>query len=178
MKKLKDHAISGVFVFLLLGIFAVISVVMVLFGANAYKNSSDRVEAHNAGRVLSSYVRAMARSWDSIGGIYAEEVDAVNLTYENDSDEPVVENLGKLDSVVLVRSDDEDGDLVIDRLYVYNGRLMERLQYEDEPFEPMRGMEICEAEAMSAEYEDGLLRLNIVYAGETTQVVIAPRAGR
>ncbi len=178
MKKLKGHAISGVFVFLLLGIFAVISVVMVLFGASAYKNSSQRVEMHNAERVQSSYVRAMTRGWDSVNGIYTEQVDAVSLSYEDGSDEPVVEDLGKIDSVVLVRSDSEDEDPVIDRLYVFNGHLMERLQYEEEYFEPWRGMEICEAEKMSAEYENGLLRLNIVYAGETTQVVIAPRAGR
>lgn len=178
MKRLKEHAISGVFVFLLLGIFAIISVVMVLFGANAYKNSNERVEAHNAGRVLSSYVRAMARNWDSLNGIHTDKMDAVRLKYEDDSDEPAVESLGTIDSVVLLRSDNEDGNPVVDLLYVYGGHLMERLQYQDEPFEPERGMEICPADEMSAEYTDGLMSLTIVYGGEVTKVDIAPRAGR
>ena len=38
-----SHAISGVFVFLLLGIFAVFSTVMVLLGARAYKGAADRL---------------------------------------------------------------------------------------------------------------------------------------
>ena len=174
MKRLKGHAISGVFVFLLLGIFALMSVVTVLFGANAYKNSSDRAQAHNTRRVLSSYVRAMARSWDSLGGIYTERADAVRVSYEGDSDEPAVESLGAVDSVVLVR-DDED---VIDRLYVFDGKLMERLQYKDEPFEPERGMEICPADALSVQSSDGLISLTVAYGDETATVDIAPRSGR
>ena len=40
-----SHAISGVFVFLLLGIFAVFSTVMVLLSARAYKGAVDRLAA-------------------------------------------------------------------------------------------------------------------------------------
>lgn len=174
MRKLKSHAISGVFVFLLLGIFAVISVVTVLFGANAYKNSSDRAQEHNTRRVLSSYVRAMARSWDSLDGVYTEQADAVRLSFQDGSDEPAVESLGAIDSVVLVREDED----IIDRLYVFDGKLMERLQYTDEPFEPERGMEICPADALSAQYSDGLISLTLAYGDETATVDIAPRSGR
>ena len=37
-----SHAISGVFVFLLLGVFAVFSTVMVLLGAKAYRAAAAR----------------------------------------------------------------------------------------------------------------------------------------
>lgn len=178
MKKMNHHAISGVFVFLLLGLFAVISVVMVLFGASAYRNSNDRLEAHNGERVLNSYVHAMSRGWDRLNGIYTEKANAVRLTYPEDSDEPEIEALGQIDSIVLVRTEEDDDEGVIDRLYVFDGKLMERLQYEDEPFEPERGLEICPADEMSAEYTDGLINLRIVLNGETSTVCIAPRSGR
>ena len=55
---------------------------------------------------------------------------------------------------------------------------MERLQYDDEPFEPERGLEICPADEMNAEYADGLISLSIVLKGEASTVCIAPRSGR
>ena len=178
MKRLNHHSISGVFVFLLLGIFSVISVVMVLYSASAYRNSCSRVETHNKERVLASYIRTMSRGWDSLGGVYTEKTDALRLKYDNDSDEPEAEALGKVHSVVIVRTGEADDANIVDRLYVYDGKLMERLQYEDEPFEPERGMEICPADGMSAEYTDGLLKLEILLDGETATVCFAPRCGR
>ena len=53
-----SHAISGVFVFLVLGIFAVFSTVMVLLGARAYKSTADRAAEHNAYRIGMAYVRS------------------------------------------------------------------------------------------------------------------------
>ena len=48
------HAISGVFVFLLLGIFAVFSTIMVLMSAKAYKGMVDESALLNWIRVASS----------------------------------------------------------------------------------------------------------------------------
>ena len=53
-QKLSSHAVSGLFVFLLLGVFAVFSTVMVLLGVKAYRGAVERTEAHNASRISSA----------------------------------------------------------------------------------------------------------------------------
>ena len=75
--KQPSHVISGVFVFLLLGLFAVFSTVMVLMGAKAYKGTADRAAEHNAQRIAGAYVRSMVRSDDQNGGVRVEDVDGV-----------------------------------------------------------------------------------------------------
>ena len=54
-----SHAISGAFVFMLLGIFAIFSTVMVLLSAKAYRGVVDKAAMHNSMRVASSYIRTM-----------------------------------------------------------------------------------------------------------------------
>ena len=63
-QKAGSHAISGVFVFLLLGLFAIFAVVMVLLGAGAYSRTTENAEAHNGQRVAPSYIRTMIRGHD------------------------------------------------------------------------------------------------------------------
>ena len=48
---------QGVFVFVLLGLFAVMSTLMVLLGAQMYRNTVDKTTENNEGRVLTAYVR-------------------------------------------------------------------------------------------------------------------------
>ena len=48
-----NHAISGVFVFLLLGIFAIFSTIMVVMGAKAYRGMVEKADVHNSIRVAS-----------------------------------------------------------------------------------------------------------------------------
>ena len=67
MVKREDHGISGLFVFLLLGVFGMLSVLMVLFGAQVYRGIVERSEAHGEARVLPAVVRGMVRSGDSAG---------------------------------------------------------------------------------------------------------------
>ena len=177
MKKLKSHAISGVFVFLLLGIFAVFSTVTVLFGANAYKNSITRSAEHNTRRILSTYVRSMAHSCDEAESIYTERVKGVKLSYPDPDGEPVSEDVGEVDTLVLVLSLDEEGTY-IDRIYVYEGQLMERLYEISEPFEPALGNSVCAADGLNARIEDGLLSVSITSGDETADVDIALRAAR
>ena len=70
-----SHAISGVFVFMLLGIFAVFSTVMVLLSAKAYRGVVDKAAMHNSVRVASSYIRTMLRSDDETGVLCAYHHD-------------------------------------------------------------------------------------------------------
>ena len=80
-----NHAISGVFVFLLLGIFAIFSTIMVVMGAKAYRGMVEKADVHNSIRVASSYIRTMLRSNDEAGVLRVEDVDGVQtITMEND----------------------------------------------------------------------------------------------
>ena len=56
---LPSHSVSGLFIFLMIGIFAVFSTVMVLFGANAYRGAVNRFDSNNESRIASSYIRSM-----------------------------------------------------------------------------------------------------------------------
>ncbi len=193
MKKLTGHAISGVFVFLLLGIFAVMGTVTVLMGANTYKNSGDTSNAHNEERILANYIRSMARSCDEADSISIERVPSYRITAVSEDELDSVpagqlvtetiedetyysrrEDLGETECVALVISSVED-EIYIDRIYVCGGYLMENLQQIDEPFEPERGMTICPAEQMSASITNGLMDVSIISQGRICDVAIALR---
>ena len=73
--------------FLLLGIFAVFSTVMVVMGAKAYKGTADRAAEHNAARLASAYIRSMVRSDDEEGAIRVETIQAIVHPQEEETEE-------------------------------------------------------------------------------------------
>ena len=148
-----SHAISGVFVFLLLGLFAVFSTVMVLMGAKAYRGTVDRSSYHNSMRVASSYIRTMLRSDDEEGVLRIEDIDGIQtITMENDY-----------------------GDIYITRIYVYEGKLRERFSLAELPFMPQTGESVCDLDSMHAEMKDGFLKVLFTADGEEIEIDFAPR---
>ncbi|MBR7189025.1 MAG: DUF4860 domain-containing protein [Clostridia bacterium] len=101
-----QHHMQGVFVFVLLGLFAVMSTLMVLLGAQMYRGTVDRSEANNDYRVLNAYVRSMLRAEDGAGAVAVEVFDAfpADAEDEEDYDEEAFEDDEDLDF-------EEDGDL-------------------------------------------------------------------
>ena len=185
--KAGSHAISGAFVFLLLGVFALSAVVMVLLGAGAYNRTVDAAAAHNEVRIGPSYLRTMVRGHDETGGIRTERLTGILRQDEETGDvhtEPV-----DLDAIVL-----EDGEAVT-RLFVYEGMLYECSEPLDEeewtegedafsddeetffdegdaqtaPDEGIcdgaRMQPVCEAEAMQAERTGNLLTIRLQEGG-------------
>ncbi len=155
MKSDPSHSISGLFIFMLIGIFAVFSTVMVLFGANAYRGAVNRFEADNKARIASSYIRSMLRADDETGVLGIGEADGI----------PYI-SLGNIY--------DEEG--YITRLYVYDGMLREWFASGKIPFDPGIGEPVCEAESMLADLSDGLLTVKITAGGEEQEIFYAPRA--
>ncbi len=144
-KSAPSHTISGVFVFLLLGIFAVFSTVMVLLGARAYRNTAQRADDHNAARLSTAYVRSMVRSDDEETALAPEEVNGLHtITMRNVYDE----------------------ETYITRIYVYDGMLREWFASADLDFEPENGEAVCPADEMTAELDGPLLTVR-VRSGET-----------
>ena len=134
-----QHSMQGVFVFVLLGLFALMSTLMVLLGAQMYRSTVDRSEYNNEHRVMGAYVRSMIRSMD--GG------------------EISVEQPGGIPALALKETiDDEE---YVTWLYVHEGVLYEQFTELDEDFNPLDGTEICPANSLAAELRDGLLTVNL-----------------
>jgi hypothetical protein len=150
-----SHAISGVFVFLLLGVFAVFSTVMVVLGAKAYKATADRAAEHNADRIASAYVRSMVRA-------------------DDDRDSLRVEEIGGLSAVTMHY--DYDGEEYLTRIYVYGGKLREWFSYAEADFEPADGEAVCAADEMQASLSGHLLSVCMRHGDKWTNVDIALRS--
>jgi hypothetical protein len=150
-----SHSISGVFVFLLLGIFALFSTVLVLLGAKSYRSTVDKSEAHNNARIASSYIRSMLRADDEIDVLQIEDIEGVK-------------------SISMIN--DYGFESYVTRLYVYEGNLREWFAGSDIPFDPHGGETVCPADSMEAEIKDGLLTV-VIHANDMESVIhYAPRA--
>ncbi len=154
MKKQKiiPHEISGVFVFLLLGVFAVFATVTVLLGAGAYKRISERSGADSNGRLATAYLRSMLRAKDEEGALRIEEIGGVET---------------------LALRSLYDGEEFWTHIYVHDGMLRELFAGEETDFEPGRGETVCAAEDMTASLEDGLLTVRVETDGVWHEVSCA-----
>ncbi len=142
----QEHSIENVFIFVLLGVFAVFSMVMVLLGVRAYRSMGERADENNITRLLSSYVRSMVRSEDGLADIRVESGSENGIADGSD---------------VLVFEEDFDGDVYLTRIYVYDGFLREWFSEEAYAFNPAQGDEICEAGAFRAAINGSLLSVEL-----------------
>ena len=159
MKKItpSSHAISGVFVFLLLGIFAVFSTVMVLLSARAYKGAVDRLADHNAARIAPAYLRSMVRADDEADVISVEETAGV--------------------TAVTLRNEYDD-EAYVTRIYCVDGMLYEWFSEAENEFDPQEGERVCACQGLEAQVLPGLLSVRLQLNDRWSQVDIALRAGR
>ena len=152
-KSRSTHSISDAFTFLLIGSFAVFSMVIVVLGVRAYRNTEQKTSAHNEYRILSSYVRSMVRAADGNARFRAEIVDGQR---------------------VLTMEEDYDGDRYLTRLYCYDGKLREWFSDAQNPFDPKDGEEICSAKSFTAEVTEGFLTVRMQSgSGERIDIRIA-----
>lgn len=77
----RGRAVSGAFVFLLLGLFALSAALMVLFGAQAYRAVVQRTEMHNDGRILSAYIVNAVQADDASGAVSVREIDGMDVLH-------------------------------------------------------------------------------------------------
>ena len=138
-----NHAIAGVFVFLLLGVFAVFSTMLVLFGAQAYRTTTERSAEHEVDRTLYAYMLNTLRGDDYAGtvGLHSEDgIDMVTVAY------------------------DYGGDLFEKRVYYYDGYLREMLMSVGNEFVPEAGEQVCEASSFRAEMNGKLITIELTDA--------------
>lgn len=165
-QKPPSHVVSGLFVFLLLGIFAVFSTVMVLLGVKAYRSAVERTDEHNNARISSAYIRSMLRADDEAGVFSVGPCEG--LVAEENVEKPVT-----VEAITLLNN--YDGEEYVTRIYTYGGFLREWFTHAEEPFRPDQGEIVCPAEELSAERSGSLLKVQILAGGVREEVVFAPR---
>ena len=142
-KKGGSHAISGAFVFLLLGVFAVISTLLVLLCAQAYRNTVDQTALHRDERIVQSFIRNTLRGEDVENAFGVVEIDGVNA---------------------LTIANNYDGEVYLRYLYCYNGKLWDLFRSAEDSFDPTLGEEVCPAESFTASLSDGLVTVEMTDA--------------
>ena len=144
------HAIAGVFVFLLLGVFAVFATVLVLFGAQAYRATTERTQAHEEGRTLYAYMLNSVRGDDAAGVMEIRNEKGIDL---------------------LAVSYDYGWEVLEKRIYCYDGYLREQLASTNYEFDPEMGERICEASDLHIALEGSLLTVEVTDANGDVQTV-------
>lgn len=153
-KSTVQHSMQGVFVFVLLGLFAVMSTLMVLLGAQMYRNTVEHATLNNENRVLASYVRSMVRAEDIASAMRVENYDGVEA---------------------LAMTTVEDGETFHTWLYCYDGWLYEHFTSGSDTLVPEKGTQICPAGKFIPRIEGNLLTVTMIDAGgelETVRVAL------
>ena len=156
MRRERSHAITGAFALVLLGVFAVCSAMLALFGAQAYRSVVAHSQERGARRTLTAMVRNAVRASDAEGALSVETLDGVQT---------------------LCFTSAVDGEEYIRYLYVYDGALRELFISAERPFDPAAGGALCAAESMTAGREGGAMVVELTdSSGAVYEVVLAPRA--
>lgn len=142
---------------LLFGVFAVCLLAVLLTGANSYQALTQRDRTASDSRTCAQYLATRVRQADQYGAIGVEPFG---------------------DGDALAFRQDIDGRTYVTRVYVSGGWLMELFSAADLTLSPQEGERIMAAQALTAQQEDGLLRISITPAqGDPTQLLLSPRCG-
>lgn len=129
----RKHTVDTLFVFLLYGLFALFSLLLILIGAWVYKRTVENTEARGDVRASLSYVANKVRASDRAS---LETRDGLS---------------------VLVLTQEFEGDLFETYIYYTGGVLREWLAEAGTPFSPEKGETVASLSSFSIEEEDGLL---------------------
>lgn len=154
----RSHPITQVFVFVLLGIFAVMSTLMVLLSAQLYRDVVGKTEQNSTYRILTSYVANAVRSGDGNGGISTDCRNGVDM---------------------LVLTTEEEGWTFETLIYCHDGALRELFTDAGQEFDPEYGEIICSAQSFTARTGSGLLTIDMTDAeGDSVSLEIALRSSQ
>ena len=150
----QGHAIAGAFVFMLLMIFALLSLTLVLFGVKAYRSSIGRSDRNNETRLLSFYLRSVLRSVD--------EEEKIGT-----------ETLGGTD--VLYYTENYDGEEYVTRIYSSGGMLREWFSERSREFKPEDGEPLFPVDSFTAKIGQGMVKAVLTGepGGEEIEVDVA-----
>lgn len=121
------QGISGIFIFLLIGVFAIFSITLVLTGVNVYRHVADAA-AHNADYQLAiSYLCNKVRAYDHVGGVRIQEQDGVQR---------------------LCLEEELEGEMYETRIFQTGDTIYEQFALAEDEFDPEMGVELTKVKAM------------------------------
>lgn len=133
----KRHITDILFIITLLGLFAVLSITVVLFGANAYKSNVETYDNNYKTRTSSVYVLQKIHS--------AENAKSVSVGSISNTD-------------ALIITSEDSGFMLDTYIYVYDGYLMELMELHDDVPSYENGQKIMELDSMQCTmYNDNLI---------------------
>lgn len=160
MKKEQNgkFSVDGVLALVLFGIFALCVLAVLLQGAKAYRQLTERGQASYQQRTAAQYLVTRVRQADAQGAVS-------------------VGSLGAVETLELVET--IDGTRYVTRVYCWDGQIRELFSAADREFSPADGQCILPASDLDLELNNGLLTAEIVDAdGRRTQVSVSLRSGQ
>lgn len=150
----RTHSISGAFVFLLLGIFAVFALLIALLSARFYRATVVDSEVHSVQRAAANYLMNTLRAADQQGAVSVQDgMLVINWPAEE----------AEADSDDWEEADPEDEEYEASsyqtRIYCHDGSLRELL-YTGESFDPEDGEIICAMESFVPALQDQMLTIS------------------
>lgn len=153
-----NHSITDVFVYCLMGLFALAGTLVALLGARAYRSVAESAACNTNARIPAAFVRTLVRSADAAGAVD-------------------VRNECGIDTLVLLETYDDIDYLT--RIYCYNGELCTSMTEAEEPFDPFLGDSVCALGDFTAAREGELLTMELTYPnGETETVSVLLHAAK
>lgn len=128
----RGHAVSGFFIFCLIGLFAVLAATLTLVSISAYRNVYEASTGNSEGQIVLSYLRNKVRASDRAGGV-------------------AVDSLGGRD--VLCLRETLGGEEYETRVYCYGGSLCEYFCAAEEAFDPELGEALAPLQSLSLRME-------------------------
>jgi len=129
------------FVFILIGVFALASMTLVLTGINVYRNVTDHA-AHSVDQLLAlSYIINKVHAGDAAGNVLVDSQEGDNILCLNEW---------------------MAGELYQSRIYYYDGALYEQYVLASDSFDPELGERITNIESFELlELEPNLYRISV-----------------
>lgn len=148
----RQHGMSGAFVFLLLGVFALFSTLLVLLSAQLYRTTVEETRLHQEQRVIGSYLMNIVRANDAQDAVHVRQMDGID---------------------VLCFGLDTDEEAYITYVYCWDGALRELFAPAEKPFAPQHGESICPAQDLRVTRRGALLEMTCLDAGGREQRLYA-----
>ena len=138
------RAASGLSLFLIVAIFALMALLTVVLGAGVYRSVVSRGEVNHEARTAMAYVTGKLRA--NTGEVSLEKTEVGND--------------------MLILSEEIGGELYETRIYAHEGMLYEVFASADIAFAPEEGQPIAMLDSFCAEAEENTLRLTVRAGGE------------
>lgn len=157
--KRKTHSIDVIFVFVLFGIFAVLSLLLIFIGSDIYTGTLASTEQNLAARTAVSYVTNKIHANDRKNAIEVEEISGIP---------------------VLVLKHEGEGSDYRSLIYCYDGAIRELLTMSSLEMDLSYGEKLVEANGMNIQYDSERNSLTFVVEdkdGNKKSAVVALRSG-